>query len=146
VEVLQLTRYENAQGDRLYHFEPFLADLQEDVTAAEQAAKSGVSRVDASEVDTVVVPAREEGFQETFLGENRWYAIRIHGTMRPQIKYIAAYRVAPVSAITHIAPVKSIEPWKDTAKFVVNFAEPAREIGPIEIQAMHLLHGFSETR
>jgi hypothetical protein len=133
VEVLELTRYENGQGERLYHFEPFLADLREDVAAAEQAVKAGVSRVDASEVDTVVVPAREEGFQETFLGENRWYAIRIHGTMRPQIKYIAAYRVAPVSAITHIAPVLSIEPWKDTGKFVVNFTEPAREIGPIEL-------------
>jgi hypothetical protein len=133
VEVLELTRYENDRGDRLYHFEPFLADLREDMAAAEQAVKPGASRVDASEVDTVVVPAREEGFQETFLGENRWYAIRIHGTMRPQIKYIAAYRVAPVSAITHIAPVKSIEPWKDTGKFVLNFTEPAREIGPIEL-------------
>lgn len=133
VEVLELTRYENGQGDRLYHFEPFLADLREDVAPAEQTVKSGATRVDASEVDTVVVPAREEGFQEVFLGENRWYAIRIHGTMRPQIKYIAAYRVAPVSAITHIAPVKSIDPWKDTGKFVVNFAEPAREIGAIEL-------------
>ncbi len=110
-----------------------MADLREDVAAAEQVVKAGFSRVDASEVDTVVVPAREEGFQEVFLGENRWYAIRIHGTMRPQIKYIAAYRVAPVSAITHLAPVKSIEPWKDTDKFVVNFTEPAREIGPIEL-------------
>lgn len=99
----------------------------------EQAVRAGATRLDASEVDTVVVPAREEGFQETFLRENRWYAIRIHGTMRPQIKYIAAYQVAPVSAITHIAPVKSIEPWKDTGKFVLNFAEPAREIGPIEL-------------
>lgn len=131
VEVLEVTRYENGQG-RLYRFEPFLADLREDVAAAEQAVKPGASRVDASEVDTVVVPAREEGFQEVFLGENRWYAIRIHGTMRSQIKYIAAYRVAPVSAITHIAPVKSIEPWKDTGKFVLNFAEPAREIGHIK--------------
>lgn len=133
VEVLELMRYENGQGERVYRFEPFLADLREDVAASEQVVKSGVSRIDASEVDTVVVPAREEGFQETFLGENRWYAIRIHGTMRPQIKYIAAYRVAPVSAITHIAAVKSIEPWKDTGKFVVNFAEPAREIDPIEL-------------
>ncbi len=134
VEVLELTRYENAHGDRYYHFEPFLADLREDVAAAEQAAKPGTSRIDASEVDTVVVPARDEGFQEVFLGENRWYAIRIHGTMRPQIKYIAAYRVAPFSAITHIAAVKSIESWKDTGKFVVNFSEPAREIGPIELK------------
>ncbi len=53
--------------------------------------------------------------------------------MRPQIKHIAAYRVAPTSAITHIAPVRSIEPWKDSDKFVLNFAEPAKEIGPIPL-------------
>jgi hypothetical protein len=128
---LELARYENEQGDRLYHFAPFPVDLSQDVRAAEATVKPGSKQLDASEVDAVVVPAREEGFQETFLGENRWYEIRIHGTMRPQIKYIAAYRVAPVSAITHIAPVKSVEPWKDTGKYVVNFAEPAREIGPI---------------
>jgi len=52
--------------------------------------------------------------------------------MRPQIKYIAAYRVHPVSAITHIASVRSIEAWKDV-KFVLNFTEPAREIGPISL-------------
>lgn len=130
VEVLELVRYENEQGDRLYHFEPFLAELSQDVASTAQIAGQG-PRLDPSEVDTVVVPAREEGFQETFLGEDRWYQIRIHGTMRPQIKYIAVYRVAPVSAITHIAPVKSVEAWKDTSKYVVNFTEPAREIGPI---------------
>jgi hypothetical protein len=133
VEVLELAKYENDRGERFYHFEPFLADLREEATTAEEVAETGARPLDASEVDTVVVPAREDGFLETFLGENRWYAIRIHGTMRPQIKYIAAYQVAPVSAITHIAPVKSIEPWKDTGKFVVNFSEPAKEIGPITL-------------
>jgi len=57
----------------------------------------------------------------------------LHGTVRPQIKYIAAYQVAPVSAITHFAPVKSIEPWKDSDKVIVHFAEPARSIGPIPL-------------
>ena len=133
VEVLELAQYQNEQGERFYHFEPFLADLAEDVGIAAEPAKQAGERLDPSEVDTVVVPAREDGFRETFLGENRWYAIRIHGTMRPQIKCIAAYRVAPVSAITHVSPVKSIEPWKDTGKFVVNFSEPAKEIGPIPL-------------
>lgn len=127
VEVLELVRYEGSQGDRLYQFEPFLADVGPD------SEPGGSPSIDAAEVDTVVVPAHSDGFQETFLGENRWYAIRIHGTMRPQIKHIAGYQVAPVSAITHIAPVASIEPWKDTGKFVVNFTQPAREIGPIPL-------------
>jgi hypothetical protein len=133
VDVLELARYQNEQGERFYRFEPFLADLSEDVTTGEAAGKGKPVPLDASELDTVVVPAREEGFRETFLGENRWYAIRVHGSMRPQIKYIAGYQVAPISAITHIAPVRSIEPWKDSNKFVVNFSESAREVGPIPL-------------
>lgn len=83
--------------------------------------------------DTIVVPAREDGFLETFLGENRWYAIRINKAKIPQIKYIACYRVSPVSAITHWAPVESIQPWPDEpGRFVVNFAGKAEEIGPIK--------------
>ena len=122
VEVLEVVRYEGHGGRRIYRFDPFLEGL---------AADTGDGDVD--DVDTVVVPARPEGFQETFIGENRWHEIRIHGTMRPQIRYIASYQVSPISAITHIAPVKSIEPWKDTKKFVVNFSEPARAIEPIRL-------------
>ncbi|MBN2579585.1 MAG: hypothetical protein JXB10_11395 [Pirellulales bacterium] len=121
VEVLELAKYENDTGDSLFRFEPFLADLEQDLAPS-----------DTGEFDTVVVPARSYGVAETFLGENRWHAIRIHATMRPQIKYLALYQVAPISAITHIASVKSIEPWKDTGKYVVNFSSPAQEIGPIK--------------
>ena len=146
VEVLKLARYENSQGEHLYHFEPFLADLQEDVAPTRNAPQQQAAPVDASEFDTVVVPAREAGFQEVFIRENRWHKIRIHGTMRPQIKYIAAYRVAPDSAITHLAPVKSIEPWSDTGKYVVNFAEPARQIGPIQLVKGGRVKGLQNLR
>jgi len=134
VEVLELARYENSKGEHVYRFEPFLADLAD---SDHEGPTPEVSRprktVELSEIDTIVVPAREDGFQETFIQENRWYAVRIHGTMRPQLKYIAAYRVAPISAITHIAPVRNIEVWKDPDKFVLNFSEPAHEIGPITL-------------
>ncbi|QIF06034.1 hypothetical protein G5S37_10845 [Roseimicrobium sp. ORNL1] len=80
-----------------------------------------------------MVPAREDGFQETFLGENRWYAIRIHSSMLPKIRYIATYRVAPVSAITHVAEVSKIEPWKDTGKYVLDFKESAKAMTPIPL-------------
>lgn len=79
------------------------------------------------------VTAREEGFQETFIGENCWYKIRIHRSMIPKIKHIAAYRVAPISAITHIAPVKSIEQWENTNKFILHFSESAKKIKPIKL-------------
>lgn len=72
--------------------------------------------VDKGALDTVIVPAQQQGFQKTFLGENCWYAIRIAGGMMPKIKYIAAYRTQPESAITHYAPVSSIEPYGEGRK------------------------------
>lgn len=84
-----------------------------------------------TELDTVVVPAQPGGFEETFLGENCWYAIRISGGMLPKIKYVAAYRTQPASAITHYAPVSSIEPYGEEGKYKLNFAQPAKPIGPI---------------
>ncbi len=134
VEVLELARYENSTGEHVYRFEPFLSDVDQPAIVENEVEQASPRRqLDLSAIDTVVVPARDDGFQDVFIRENRWMAVRIHGTMKPQIKYIAAYRVAPVSAITHIAPVRSIEPWKDTGKFVVDFTEPAHEIGPISL-------------
>ncbi len=80
------------------------------------------------EDDTIVVPAKEDGFKKVFLGMDCWYAIRIGGGMRPKIRYIAAYQSSPVSAITHYAPVKSIEPYGDGGKYRLNFAEPAKKL------------------
>jgi hypothetical protein len=105
----------------------------EAVLVKDRARSYKVSGEDIAEVDTVVVPAREDGFREVFLGEDRWYEIRIHRSVIPRIKYIAAYQVAPVSAITHWAPVKNIEAWQDSGKFVVNFAKRAKEIKPIPL-------------
>jgi hypothetical protein len=132
VEIITLERYCSSRGERLYRFEPFMYDLSAAATATDDAASTTVPALDPSELDTVVVPAREDGFQETFLGENRWYAIRIHSSMIPRIKYIAAYRVAPTSAITHVARVANIKQWKDTGKYVVNFAEPAEKLKAIK--------------
>lgn len=71
-------------------------------------------------LDTIVVPAKSEGFHDVFLGENAWYAIRIGGGMIPKIKWIAAYQSRPVSAITHIAPVKQIEPYGEAGKYMTS--------------------------
>jgi hypothetical protein len=86
---------------------------------------------DDGEVDTIIVPAKADGFNATFIGENKWRAIRISGGMREKIKYIAAYRSAPDSAITHIAPIHHIESYGDNGRYQLVFSEPAKPIGPI---------------
>jgi hypothetical protein len=82
-------------------------------------------------LDTIVVPAQQDGFEKVFLNEKCWYAIRISGGMLPRIKFIAAYRTQPESRVTHYAPVGSIEPYGENGKYKLIFAEPAKPIGPI---------------
>ena len=96
---------------RLHRFTPFKDDVMTDLPATE----------DADELDTIVVPAREDGFNEEFLNNDRWNAIRISGAMLDKIKYIAAYQVAPISGITYMSEVEHIEKYKDTNKYIVYF-------------------------
>lgn len=126
-------RDQGATYERLAQQAYALAQQKDDSEQIKSAKREEVP-ITVYDNDTVVVPAREEGFQKVFLKENRWFAIKMYANTRPNIKYIAAYRVAPQSAITHIAPVSSIEQWDgDPGKVVVNFAEPAREIGRITL-------------
>ena len=106
VEILELRKYQRPDRDPIFLFEPFLAGIEEDTEQPNVIGKATLP--DVSDIDTIVVPAREDGFIETFLGEDRWHQVRIHGTMRPQIKYLAVYRVAPISAFTlshHSSPL-----------------------------------------
>ncbi|MBI2552564.1 GIY-YIG nuclease family protein [Candidatus Uhrbacteria bacterium] len=82
----------------------------------------------ASDRDTIVVPAQEDGFKRVFLGENAWWSVRISGGMLDKIRYIAAYQVAPIKAITHIAQVNRIEPYGEEGKYKLIFTEPARRL------------------
>lgn len=84
--------------------------------------------------DTIVVPAKEEGFNSVFMGENCWYAIRINKQSISKIKYIAAYQIAPISAITHLAEVSEIIPYEDNGKYIVKFKKKAKKIRDIPLQ------------
>lgn len=87
----------------------------------------------AATVDTIVVPANAQRAVTTFLSQGYWSAVRIHETMIPLLKYIAFYQTLPVSAVTHIAPIASIEPLMDTEKSIINFAGQAEEIRHIPL-------------
>jgi len=112
---------------------PTALTVASDVTKPRGDQERGKKLDWVEKVDTIIVPAQEDGFKDVFMGENRWYAIRIQARMISSIKYIAAYQVAPVSAVTHWAPVRNIEPWENTKKFVVNFAQPPKEIQHIKL-------------
>lgn len=85
------------------------------------------------EFDTIVVPAQEDGFQDVFLGKDAWWEIRINAKNIDKIKYIAVYRAAPVSAITHWAVVENIKKYKNTKKYIVHFKGKAKKIRPIKL-------------
>ena len=86
---------------------------------------------DSDKFDTIVVPARDEGFQKRFIEEHCWFAVRINAKHLAKLKYIAAYQVAPVGAITHIAEIESIVPYNDTGKYMIKFTGAATAITPI---------------
>jgi hypothetical protein len=90
-----------------------------------------------SSADTIICPAKEDGFQETFIGENCWYKIRLQKKRIPYIKYLAIYRVRPISAITHYAKVERIALYKNTGKYIVFFKGSPRKIGPIPTTGGH---------
>jgi len=133
VEIVTLQRYCNSNSERIYQFEPFLCDVLIPLVTGKRDISSATKSIDPSEINTIVVPAQKDGFEEVFIGQNCWHAIRIHASMIPKIKFVAAYQVAPASAITHFAEVESIEQWKDSNKYILRFARPASKIGPIKL-------------
>jgi hypothetical protein len=140
ISVLELKTYQSDHGEELHLFDT-LYDEYEEIIPEDTKSTSGISKEERerrkerrANSDTIIVPAREDGFKETFLGENQWYAIRIGAAMKERIQYIAAYQIAPISAVTHIAEIKEIKPYKDTGKYLVVFKNPAEKISPVPIK------------
>lgn len=79
--------------------------------------------------DTIVVPARLLGFAEVFLGEDRWYSVRISKDRIPYLKYIAVYQSHPKSAVTYVAKIDKIvsSPY-ETGKRMVVFDGCAKQL------------------
>ena len=144
ISVLELRSFRASEGSILHQFDTLYDENehplpQDDAGVTEDEATRASLREERrarrAASDTIVVPAREEGFKRVFLGENRWWAIRIGAAMKSKLKYIAAYQIKPISAVTHKATIKEIRPWEDTGKYVVVFEEPAEELEqPIPIE------------
>ena len=100
-------------------------ELAKVVTVTPTLASPVVNRASA---EVVVVPAQPEGFQRAYIEQNAWWAIRIAAKHRDTLKWVAAYQVNPVGAITHIAEIDRIEPFGDEGKFKIYFKGQAQKL------------------
>jgi predicted DNA binding CopG/RHH family protein len=124
-DIIQFQTFVNGK-ETIHKFDPFNVEIRD-------IQESKTTKVKATELDTVVVPAQSQGFKEEFLKNNYWFAIRISASMLDRIKYIAAYQTAPTSAITHYAEISRIEKWNNTNKYILYFKDKAIKINPIKL-------------
>lgn len=118
--------HKNETGKLLFKYTPFQPEIR-------SITESPNPEVNIEELDTVIVPANEEGFNKEFLEKNCWYAIRLSSSMLDRLHYIAAYQTAPVSAITHYAEILKIEKYRDTGKYIIYFKGKAVPLGPLPL-------------
>lgn len=131
VAALQLAELKDVTPGR-----DILSSEPAEATAMQQALDAERAKVATRDhIDTLIVAARDTapdgsaGFNEVFLGENRWYEFRISKPYRERVKWIAAYRIRPIQAVTHIAPIARFEPSPNTDGYwMAVFAEPAHQL------------------
>lgn len=125
IDLLEFQTYVN-YNEKIHKFDPFQEEIR-------SITESPTSKLQLEDLDTIIVPARADGFEKVFLKENCWFAIRMSSSMIDRVKYIAGYQVYPISAITHYSEVDRIEKYQDSTKYIVYFKNPAKKIGPIEL-------------
>ena len=139
LSVLELKTYEADDGSRLYQFDTLYGEdegfgPEASISASEQART--VRRTRLANADTLIVRTTDEPFRRLFLGQNQWWPVRIAPAMKERVKFIAAYRPAPVNAITHLAEVQQVQLHEHVGQYAVLFRGAAREIRPIVLREL----------
>jgi len=133
-EVIEIKKFVYG-NEVLFHFTDF------EFAEVKKSTSRRVRTLD--EVDTIVCPARPEGFKSVFLSQNRWYAIRMSAAMIPQIRYIAMYETRPYSGIRWIGKVQDIKPFQDSDKFEVILSEREKLENPLRLTAEEKRRGLA---
>lgn len=100
----------------------------EPAKAIPRPIQSPSAPIDKGLAEVIVVPAQPEGFERAYIGSNAWWAVRIAAKHRNNLRWIAAYQVSPIAAVTHIAEIDRIEPFGDEGKFKILFKGPAMKL------------------
>jgi hypothetical protein len=126
-EVIVVKKYQY-KNEVVLQYDPFREGITKIVTSKKK------KKLEPEEIDTIVCPAREDGFNYAFLENNYWGEIRISPSIIPQLKHIAMYQTLPYSEINWIADIKQngIQPYKNSGRYLVN-VENKKKIKPITL-------------
>ena len=96
------------------------------ITLAELNRNQNVCTIDVTELDTVIVPAKDnDAYHNAFFRRNEWRNVRIREDKLRQIHYFAVYVGAPTSGITHYAKITDYHHDEDNpGRYVIRFEEP----------------------
>jgi len=125
MEILEFKKYINNKQEAIYLFDKI----------NDQPSLPASEKDNLEELNTIIVPAYEDGFKEEFIENNRWYAVSIGINRINLLKYIAVYQKSPVKAITYYAEIAKIEPYEDTGKYIIYFKSDAIKLkSPIPLK------------
>ena len=102
--------------------------IKDEDEVEDEQIKKVTNTTEVEKQNLAIFPARNEGFERVFLGKDQWYSVRIAKWRIPYIEYIACYRGAPYSGITHFAKVKDIKPFPGSKKYIIYFDGSAQEL------------------
>jgi hypothetical protein len=130
-EVIVLKKFQT-DDETIYQYDPF----REGVAEVETTRRHHARKERMADVDTIVCPAREDGFKEAFLDKSAWWAIRLSPSLIPQLKWIAMYESLPVSAVRWIGKIQEngVKPYKNTGKYIIAVGKKLR-IRPIKLDS-----------
>lgn len=88
--------------------------------------------------DTAIFPAKNINFNSVFIGKHQWYHVRMAQHRIENIKYIALYRGAPASSITHYAEVIEIGNPDENNRRIIHLKEPELLPQPVQLGDVHV--------
>lgn len=123
-DLVLLQRYISG-NEILYYYEP-MRDEIEDIEI--EKIKTG----EATNFDTIVCAAFEDGFKHAYIENNAWWEVRLSQEAREKLKYLAIYEKAPIAHVSHYAEIDRIEPYKDTGKYIL-YLKNKKIVKPIKL-------------
>ena len=102
-------------------------------TASEHKMDQKPEAKDMTMPDMIIVVANQIRFRRQVIEQRMWYPISLDDNRLGALRWIAIYNTGPVCAITYLARILSIKPYRNSGKYQINFAEPLQLMSSIRL-------------